>query len=70
MRRSAKIIIALIVVGIAATGAGAVLLWHGFSARDHPLSIEAFVARHLRRLAIPYEARTARNPLPVTADIV
>jgi mono/diheme cytochrome c family protein len=36
---------------------------HSFSARDKPLALEAWVARHLRRLAFPPGARTMHNPL-------
>ena len=39
---------------------------HGFSARDKPLAVEAFVARNLRRLAIPADAKAKANPVPVT----
>jgi mono/diheme cytochrome c family protein len=37
---------------------------HGFSARNEPSSIEAFIARHLRLLAIPKAAKQAKNPVP------
>jgi mono/diheme cytochrome c family protein len=47
-----------------------VYLSHGLSARDTPLPIEAFVARRLRHLAIPREARRIRNPVPLTADVL
>jgi mono/diheme cytochrome c family protein len=47
-----------------------VYLSHGLSARDTPLPIEAFVARRLRHLAIPREARRIRNPVPLTPDVL
>ena len=58
---------------IAVAGAAAcvaLVLWNGFSAREQPTAIEAFVARHLRRLAIPQGAREAMNPIPVTPEIL
>jgi len=47
-----------------------VLVQHGFSARDQPTAIEAFVARRLRRLAIPRSARQAQNPVPATPEVL
>lgn len=46
----------------------AVLLGHGFSARDKPWAVEAFVARRLRWLAIPAAARELTNPVPLTSE--
>jgi mono/diheme cytochrome c family protein len=42
------------------------LTQHGFSARDKPSEIEAFLARKARGLATPAEAKTLTNPLPST----
>lgn len=47
-----------------------VMLQRGFSARDQPSIIEAIVARRLRRLAIPRNAREAENPIPATSEIL
>ena len=41
-------------------------LRHGFSAREEPWAIEAFVARHLRRLATGSSAQALVNPLPAS----
>lgn len=54
--------------------AGAWLYWyvrsHGFSAREKPTEIEAFLARRVRRLATPSDARDATSPLdPAPLDI-
>jgi hypothetical protein len=38
----------------------------GLRARDKPLALEAFMARHLRRLALPPGARTMTNPLTLS----
>lgn len=50
--------------------AGFWLYWfvssHGFSAREKPSKLEAFLAARARRLATPPEARRLRNPLSAT----
>ena len=40
---------------------------HGFSAREKPTALEAFLARNARRLATPPGAKRLRNPLGPTA---
>ncbi len=56
----------VIAAGIAA------LIWyvdsHGFSAKSTPNGAEAYVARNLRRLAIPAHAREAQNPVAASPD--
>ena len=68
MRRGFRILLVVAVVA----AAGAYLLWayleHGISARDKPLAVETFVARRLRHLAIPREARSRSNPAPESAE--
>lgn len=43
---------------------------HGFSARDQPGMIEAAIARRVRRLAIPRDARDAKNPIAATPQVL
>lgn len=43
---------------------------HGFSALDEPTAVEAFLARIMRRLAVPSDLRGRRNPLPATPALV
>lgn len=47
-------------------GVGLWMYWfvtaHGFSARDKPSKVEAFLARHARRIASPPGARGLKNP--------
>lgn len=62
---------AVVVVGFALAAGASGLVWleqHGLSGRDQPTGIEAFVARHLRHLAVPRAARDTRNPLPPTPE--
>lgn len=64
MRKGTKI--ALVVTGLGISAgiiAGAAVIRHGFSARDEPTAVEAFVARRVRLLAIPRGAREKRNPI-------
>jgi len=64
MTRATKVALTMILVAVGTGIAGvAMLLQHGFSARDEPMPIEAFVARRLRILAIPRSAREMRNPI-------
>ena len=39
---------------------------HGFSARERPTALEAFLARHARRIATPPGAGELKNPLRAT----
>jgi mono/diheme cytochrome c family protein len=68
LKRGLALIVLLIVVGAATA------LWlfvqHGFSARDQPTALEAFVARRLRHLAVPRSARQATNPVPMTPAVM
>ncbi len=71
MSKRYKIGLAFVVLVIAG---GVTALWlfvqHGFSARDRPTAVEAFVARRLRHLAVPRSARQAPNPVPVTPEVL
>ena len=60
------------IVLIAAAGVGLVLTiaWRGVSAKAEPSAAEAFLARRLRHLAIPADAREVGNPLPARPDVV
>src|SRR5437879_2294938 len=71
MRRSAKALL-FALVGAAAAGGGAlaVLVQHGVSARDEPTAMEAWIARGARRLATPRSLREARNPVPITPEVL
>src|SRR5713101_4338469 len=71
MTQRSKIGLAIGVIVVAGTATVvAVLVQHGFSARDQPTAIEAFVARRLRHLAVPRSARQAKNPVPATPEVL
>jgi mono/diheme cytochrome c family protein len=71
VRRALTIVGAL--CGLAVLGAAlglAAILRHGISARDEPTTAEACVARAIRHLAIPREARAAKNPVPLAPEVL
>lgn len=71
MSRAAKITVGIaLLVGAGATQGLTVFAQHGFSARDHPTGLEAFIARRVRRLAIPRAASEAKNPAAATPEIL
>jgi len=42
----------------------------GFSARTEPSAVETLIARRMRGLAIPRQARDARNPVPASPEVM
>ena len=69
-----KLIVFIILVGLGIVGAfgwvGYQLFTTGFSARTEPHALEVLMARQIRHLAIPIEQRNARNPIPLTPDVM
>ena len=67
----AKIAIVTLAVALVVTGA---VVWslqgNGFSAREEPTYVEAWIARGLRRVATPRSARDAKNPIAATPEIL
>ena len=71
VKRTLKAAVILMGLALAAGAWGIVsLLRHGLSAREQPTRIEAFVARHLRHIAVPRAARDAANPVAPAGDDV
>src|SRR5262245_50238916 len=68
-RRGIKYFVVLIILfGILSTGF--YVLSRGFSARDEPTAAEAFIARRLRHLAIPRNARGLANPVQAGPEVL
>lgn len=71
MTRRSKIAIGLIVALLLA---GVTTMWsmlrNGFSSLDEPSVIEAFMASTMRRYSVPSDLKNAKNPLPVTPEIL
>jgi mono/diheme cytochrome c family protein len=64
-----KVLTAVIVIAVFATGITvALLIHHGLSARSEPTLLETVIARSVRHLATPAPMRGVRNPVPLTAD--
>jgi mono/diheme cytochrome c family protein len=62
------VLLLLILIGI--LGGVGYILSRGISARAEPSAAEAFIARHLRHLAIPRAAREAMNPVPASPEVL
>lgn len=71
MRRRTKlaigIIVAVVVLGITMMMS---MVRNGFSSMDEPSAMEAFMATTMRRMAVPSDLKDAKNPLPLTPEIV
>lgn len=64
-------VLALATVAVAgAILAFASMIRRGFSAHDEPSRIEAAMARTMRHWAVPSELRDAKNPLPLTPQVL
>ena len=71
MTRTAKVSIA-VVAALALGGVVtlALFLRRGFSAREEPTAVEAVVARTMRHLSVPSQARSMPNPVPLSPSIL
>ncbi len=69
--KSIRVILVILVLAVAAAaGLGGYVLSRGFSARDEPSNAEAFIARRLRRMAIPGRSRELKNPVQASAEVL
>jgi mono/diheme cytochrome c family protein len=68
-KRTLLLTIAVVIVaGIAAFGW--MTIRRGFSARDNPSAMEAYMAKTARNLSIPASERDAKNPFAPTAEVL
>ena len=66
-----RYVIVILIVMLTAIGLyGWSIVSRGFSAKSVPGAAEDFVARRLRRLAIPSGARDARNPVQASSEVL
>jgi mono/diheme cytochrome c family protein len=70
MSRRRVIIGPVLAVAMAAAALLAGTLRYGFSAQDEPTAIEHFLARKLRRYAVPTDLRQRSNPVPLTPEVL
>jgi mono/diheme cytochrome c family protein len=61
---------AVLLLAVIAVGGFWYFVSRGFSARTPPSSAEAFVARHLRRLAVPRGVKDLKNPVAFTSEVL
>ena len=71
MKRAVGIVLALgLVVLLGGVGAVASMVRTGLSAHEEPTAMEVFVARTVRRWAVPSDLRAVKNPVPLTPAIL
>ncbi len=71
MKRAVVIAFACLVVLLLVGGlAFASMIRRGFSAHDEPSRIEASMARAMRHWAVPSDLREAKNPVPLTPQVL
>jgi cytochrome c553 len=68
--RGRSIVVVAILVLLVVIVVGWTEIRHGFSSRDEPTALEAFVARKVRMMAIPSGANTHKNPFTATTEIL
>jgi mono/diheme cytochrome c family protein len=71
MRQRTKVVIgviaAIVVLGITMLLS---MVRSGLSSMDEPSALEAFMAATMRRMAVPSDLEDAKNPLPLTPEIL
>lgn len=68
MKTWKKVAVTILILILAAAFFGWRLIQRGFSARETPTKIEAFVANKARALAVPASYRSLKNPVPNTRE--
>jgi len=69
--RKRTLLLSIIAAGAAGAAAfGWVTIRRGFSARDNPSALEAFLAKTAHNLSIPASERDAKNPFAPTAEVL
>ncbi len=65
------LLLSITAAGVAgAVAFGWMTIRHGFSARDNPSALEAYLAKTARNLSIPASERDAKNPFAPTAEVL
>jgi len=69
--RKRTLLLSITAAGVAGAAAfGWMTIRRGFSARDNPSAMEAYLAKAARKLSIPASERYAKNPFPPTAEVL
>ena len=71
MRRRSKIAIGVIVAAVVLGFTMMItIVRSGFSSLDEPSAMEAFIATTMRRMSVPSDLKDAKNPLPLTPELL
>src|SRR5437588_12337664 len=71
MRKRTLLLLSITAVGFAGAAAlGWETIRRGFSARDNPSALEAYLAKTARNLSIAASKRDAKNPFVPTAEVL
>lgn len=70
MKTIRVILVLLVLAVVAAVSLGAYVASRGLSSRDEPSGMEAFIARRLRRMAIPGRNRELKNPVEAGPEVL
>jgi mono/diheme cytochrome c family protein len=71
MKPRTKVVLGIVAVAIlVAVIAFASMMRRGFSAHDEPSRMEATMARAMRHWAVPSDLRDAKNPMPLTPQVL
>ncbi len=69
--RKRTLLLSITAAGVAGAAAfGWMTIRRGFSARDNPSALEAYLAKTARNLSIPASERDAKNPFAPTAEVL
>ena len=70
MKTRSKLLVGVLAAAVLCAAFCAYLLRRGYSARAKPSAMEEAVARRLRHLATPADARARRNPVAATPEML
>ena len=70
MSRSVKTILSFAIVLVVGAALVAAVGYRGFSSREDPTFIEAFIARRIRQMGVPREARELQNPVQSSDEVI
>jgi mono/diheme cytochrome c family protein len=70
MRKRTFLLLITVACIVAAAALGWATIRRGFSARDNPSAIEAYLAKTARSLSIPLSERDAKSPVATTAQVL
>lgn len=65
-----RIVLVLVILIVIALVPVVSILRRGLSTREEPTHTEAVIARTMRHFAVPAKLRDARNPIPLTPDVL